>query len=68
MEFTSVDREGFIMEFGGAAAIGLIFIGIVFLILVPVTRYFRTHGKSRETQRTELFEDYDEQMKKYRKH
>lgn len=54
------------MEIVGAGAVGLIFIGIVFLILVPVTSYFRTHGKSKEDQRIEFYEDYDKRMQKYR--
>jgi hypothetical protein len=54
------------MEFVGAGAVGLIFIGIVFLILVPVAAKYRTHGKSREQQRLEFYEDYDARMEQYK--
>lgn len=54
------------MEFVGAGAVGLIFVGVVFLILVPVTARFRTHGKSKEVQRMELFQDYDARMDEFR--
>lgn len=55
------------MEVVGAGAIGLIFVGIVFLVLVPVAARYRTHGKSKEDQRIEFFEDYDRRMQKYRR-
>ncbi len=54
------------MEFVGAGAVGLIFIGVVFLILVPVAARMRTHGKSREQQRSEFFQSYDARMDEFR--
>lgn len=54
------------MEFVGAAAVGMIFIGIVFLVLVPVTARMRTHGKSKEQQRSEFYQDYDKRMDEFR--
>lgn len=53
------------MEFVGAAAVGLIFIGAVFLILVPVAARMRTHGKSKEQQRSEFYADYEKRMDAY---
>jgi|InofroStandDraft_1065614.scaffolds.fasta_scaffold121431_1 hypothetical protein len=55
------------MELVGAGAIGLIFVGVVFLILVPVTARMRTHGKSKEEQRSEYFERYDKRMDEFRR-
>ena len=54
------------MEFVGAAAVGMIVIGIVFLVLVPVTARMRTHGKPKEQQRSEFFQDYDKRMDEFR--
>lgn len=54
------------MEFIGTGAIGFIFIGVVFLILVPVTAHMRTHGRSEEVQRMEFFQDYDKRMDELR--
>ncbi len=54
------------MEFIGAGAVGMIFIGVVFLILVPLTARMRTHGKSKEQQRSEFFQDYDKRMDEFR--
>ena len=53
------------MEFVGAAAVGMIFIGAVFLILVPVAAKMRTGGKSKEVQRSELYADYEKRMEEY---
>ena len=55
------------MELVGAGAIGLIFVGAVFLILVPGTARMRTHGKSKEEQRSEYFERYDKRMDEFRR-
>lgn len=54
------------MEFVGAAAVGMIFIGVVFLILVPVAARMRTHGKSKEQQRSEFYADYEKKMEEYK--
>lgn len=54
------------MEFIGAGAVGMIFIGVVFLILVPVAARMRTNGKSKEQQRSEFFQDYDKRMDEFR--
>lgn len=55
------------MEIIGAGSVGLIFVGVVFLVLVPVAARYRTHGKSKEDQRIEFYEDYDKRMQKFRK-
>lgn len=51
---------------GVTGAIGLIFVGIVFLILMPVAARMRTKGKTKEQQRSEYFEDYDKRMNEFR--
>lgn len=53
------------MEFISAGAVGLIFIGAVFLILVPVAARMRTGGKSKEQQRSEFYADYEKRMDEY---
>ena len=54
------------MEFLASGAVGLVFVGIVFLILVPITYKMRTKGKSKEQQRSEYYQDYEKRMERYR--
>lgn len=51
---------------GASAGIGAIFVGIVFLILMPIAQRVRTKGKSKEEQRAEVFEAYDKRMDEFR--
>lgn len=51
---------------GITGAIGAIFIGVVFLVLMPLAARVRTKGKSKEQQRSEYFNDYDRRMNEFR--
>ncbi len=52
---------------GITGAIGAIFVGIVFLVLMPLAARMRTKGRSKEQQRSEYFDAYDKRMDAYRK-
>lgn len=51
---------------GITGAIGAIFIGVVFLVLMPLAARVRTKGKSKGQQRSEYFNDYDRRMNEFR--